>query len=151
MNTTRQKIDWIAKWIWSPGRMRRPFHCSYFRKTFDVKGTSRRAMIHCAADSKYRLWVNGKYIGFGPARGHSKHPYYDTHVVMLSAGQNTLAFLVQHYTDRCAIFSSVRGGLICQVEVGGEVVEATENSWRTLSAEAYKGITGMIFPEYFNL
>ncbi|MCG2661631.1 MAG: alpha-L-rhamnosidase N-terminal domain-containing protein, partial [Kiritimatiellae bacterium] len=109
-----------------------------------------KARVHCTADSKYRLWINGEYIGFGPARGHSEHPYYDTHVVPLRAGRNTIAFLVQHYTEGGNIFSPVEGGLICQVEVGTTVVATTDGSWGTLSSKAYRGIAGMIFPESFD-
>ena len=150
MTTVRSSAKWRAKWIWSVGPTKRPFHVTYFRKTFDLVKREVRARIHCAADSKYRLWVNGECIGFGPARGQPERPYYDTHVVGLRRGPNTVAFLVQHYADTCPVFASVQGGLICQVEVAGDVVQATDRSWRALSSEAYTAIDGGIFPERFD-
>lgn len=145
-----QKVKWSANWIWSKGALQKPFHVSYFLKEFELQKADGAALVHCAADSKYRLWVNGKYIGFGPARGHSWHPYYDTHIVPLRAGSNKIAFLVQHYTAGGNIFAPVQGGLICQVASAGTVVAATDRSWRALSSEAYRGIPGMIFPEIFD-
>jgi alpha-L-rhamnosidase len=143
-------MTWTANWIWTKGATQQPFHVSHFLKEFEIRKVESTARVYCAADSKYRLWVNGKYIGFGPARGHSEHPYYDTHVVPLKAGRNKIAFLVQHYTDGGNIFSAVQGGLICQVEAGAAVVAATDESWRTLSSTAYRGLSGMIFPESFD-
>ena len=157
MDTTREQINWAAKWIWVRGRTKRPCHFAYFRKEFILKSGIRSGKILCAADSKYRLWVNGKYVGFGPARGNAKHPYYDTHRVALRTGGNTLAFLVQHYGDgtgeighRCAIFDPVQGGLICQVMADDRIVEATDGAWRALSSEAHGTIAGWIWPEYFD-
>jgi len=78
------------------------FHVSYFRQEWEMKEAVPRAHIHCAADSRYRLWINGQYIGFGPARGRTDHPYYDTHVVPLKAGRNTIAFLCSTTQRRTA-------------------------------------------------
>ena len=141
-------IDWHAKWIWTPGRTSKPFHFSYFRKTFQAPAG--RAKVHCAADSKYRLWVNGRYVGFGPARGHAERPYYDTRTVDLKAGANTVAFLVEHYSSPPAIFGAVRGGLICQVRAGRQVLAATDRSWRALPARAYRALDGYLYPECFD-
>ncbi|MFH1024547.1 MAG: alpha-L-rhamnosidase C-terminal domain-containing protein [Planctomycetota bacterium] len=146
----RRKMTWVARWIWSKGATRHPFHISYFSKEFEMGKAEGKARVHCAADSKYRLWVNGEYIGFGPARGHSGHPYYDTHVVPLKAGRNTIAFLVQHYTKKTPVFASVEGGLICEVEAEAGIVAATDSSWRALASKAYSGTPGIIFPEIFD-
>ena len=150
MNRTRRKTLWKARWIWAAGRRKSPTHFAYFRKEFVLKGDSRFGRVLCAADSKYRLWVNGEYVGFGPARGHAEHPYFDTHRVRLKRGSNTLAILVQHYTERCAIFDSVQGGLICQVLLDHGIAEATDGSWRALSSDAHGAVPGWLFPEYFD-
>jgi alpha-L-rhamnosidase len=138
-----------AKWIWTPERTKRPTHFVYFRKEVTLN-KSGMGIIHCAADSKYRLWVNGVYIGFGPARGNAKNPYYDCYRVKLHPGRNTFAFLVQYYTDRCAIFDSRHGGLICQVSVGNNSIVVTDKSWASLSSRAHGPMPGWIFPEKFD-
>jgi len=151
MGDDAKPVRWRARWIWPGGRTARPFQFAYFRATFPGPGgRSRRAKVHCAADSRYRLWINGEHVGAGPARGHPEHPYYDTHDVKLRAGENTIAFLVEHYTDPPAIFASVRGGLICQVEAGGQVLAASGPSWRAKLSKAYRALEGFIYPEDFD-
>lgn len=142
-------VVWEAEWIWSAGALKQPFHVSYFRGAFVLEKAA-TAKIHCAADSKYRLWLNGTSVGLGPARGHPAHPYYDTHTVALPAGQSVIAVQVQHYTARCGLFASVRGGLICQVEIDGKTVAASDGSWRALSSKAYGCVPGFLFPERFD-
>lgn len=147
-----QKTDqsWKAKWIWTRGSTHRPFHFSYFRKTFIAREHAARARFYCAADSKYRLWVNGKYAGSGPARGHPGHPYYDTYLLPLLKGPNTIAFLVEHYSAGSAMFAAVEGGLWCQVEAGNSVLAATDRSWKGCVSKAYRALPGLLFPESFD-
>lgn len=68
-----------ASWIW-------PFPSNYldivnsyalFRETFDLSSVPEKAIMYITADQKYRLYVNGKYICNGPARGFQKSWPYD--------------------------------------------------------------------------
>jgi hypothetical protein len=148
---TARGEGWTGRWIWTRGKPRRPVQFSYFRKSFLVERDVPDATICCTADSKYRLWVNGEYVGCGPARGHPDHPYYDAHVVPLRKGRNTLAFLVAHYTEGQRFFASVEPGLWCQVEAGGRVLAATDGTWKALSSTAHGTLPGLLlFPERFD-
>ncbi|HPP67374.1 MAG TPA: alpha-L-rhamnosidase N-terminal domain-containing protein, partial [bacterium] len=109
-----------------------------------------KAKIFCAADSKYRFWINGRYAGFGPARGHPEHPYYDTYTVNLNKGENVIAFLVEHYTDPTTIFAPVEGGLICQIITADGLILTTDNSWKAKTADAYSPLPNCLFPECFD-
>jgi hypothetical protein len=40
----------------------------YFRRAFDLAAAPREALAHVSADGRYRLFVNGTYVGRGPAR-----------------------------------------------------------------------------------
>lgn len=146
MKTTHQITDWIAQWIWSPGKLRSPIHVAYFRKEIKLEGPARKAILKCAADSKYRVWVNGEYYGFGPARGDKNLPYYDTRRIPLKAGKNTIAFLVEHYTRPGTMFASVEPGLICQIEDGNKVLASTDSAWQSCTAKAYSSIPGCLYP-----
>ncbi len=147
------QIDWKAKWIWTHGETKKPFHVSYFRNHFELCAIPQSCQIHCFADSKYRLWVNGQYVGFGPARGDAHHPYYDTHDISgyMQAGQNVVAFAVQHYTAGSTIFSVIRGGLIFQVQPDfGDVLAFSDETSVAASSEAYGSIPGIHFAEKFD-
>ncbi|MCM8816293.1 MAG: glycoside hydrolase family 78 protein [Candidatus Omnitrophica bacterium] len=138
-----------ARWIWLSTGKREILQTCYFRKKFfSEKQTI--ALVHCCADSRYRLWVNGKYIGFGPARGKATSPYYDTHRVQIKNGENVIAFFVQHYFKPSKLYESVEPGLICQVEAGGKVLLETDKTWKAKEAVAYSPVSGIFFPECFD-
>lgn len=68
-----------ADWIW-------PFPSNYvdvansyalFRETFELSEVPQRAVMYITADQNYRLYVNGKYVCKGPARGFQKSWPYD--------------------------------------------------------------------------
>lgn len=138
-----------ATWIWTAGEDRKPVQFSFFRKTFTC-AAARRARVLCTADSKYRLWVNGKPVGFGPARGHPEHPYYDTHSVALRKGRNTVAAVVEHYTVGAHIFAVVEGGFWCRVEAEGRTLARTDGTWKATPAQGRSAMAGTIFPERFD-
>ncbi|MBN1901287.1 family 78 glycoside hydrolase catalytic domain [Candidatus Sumerlaeota bacterium] len=142
-----------ARWIWTKGENRRPFHASLFRSGFSLAQKAKAALLAITADSKYRLYVNGRYAGFGPARSSAKHPYYDAFEIshLLKKGNNALAVIVQHYTDGAGIFQAVQGGLICQMEnEKGEILSATGDQWKCLSSNAFSSVPGFLFPEIFD-
>ena len=77
-----------AEWVWrerlgpplrsDPGWPRPDFAQDrnlsvYFRRTFDLNGMPREALAHVSADGRYRLFVNGVYVGRGPARCDPRH------------------------------------------------------------------------------
>jgi hypothetical protein len=142
-----------ARWIWTKGETRRPVHVSFFRNRFALEIKPGNAFLYCSADSKYRLYVNGRYVGFGPARSSARHPYYDCFEVsgLLLKGGNTLAILVQHYTDGAGIFQAVQGGLICQLYGDkGDVLSSTGAQWSCRTSHAFGSMPGLLFPEVFD-
>ena len=51
----------------------------YFRKTFELPSQPRNAPAYVTADSRYRLYVNGKFVGRGPVRSYPRFQYYDVY------------------------------------------------------------------------
>lgn len=139
------KMFETAKWIWVDDELKKISHFCYFRKKFFSKKNT-DVFIHCYADSKYRLWVNGKYIGFGPARGKAEFPYYDTYRVKIKKGENILCFLVQHYCEKIPIFESIEPGLLCQIELNSEIICVSDSSWKAKTAVTYSPLPGRYFP-----
>ena len=75
--------SWAAKWIWETMEINPPNPSArivilgsksfrnvftYFRKTVDLRASVTTAQVRISADSRYKLYVNGHYVGRGPAR-----------------------------------------------------------------------------------
>jgi len=72
-----------------------------FRKAMQCKQTPQTAKLNVFTDSRYLMWINGKYVDRGPCRFDPIGPEYDTLDVaqFLQPGQNVIAVLVHHYHD----------------------------------------------------
>lgn len=57
------------------------------------------AHIHLFADSRYRLWVNERFVGYGPARFVTSHPEFDSYEIgdLLERGKNLIRVEVNFY------------------------------------------------------
>jgi hypothetical protein len=87
-----------AKWLWGAGaELPEPGSVAVaarFKRAFEAPpGT--RLTVDVSADSHYLLWINGRRIGCGPAKGDPRHWPYDTFVLdgWLTAGANELTAL----------------------------------------------------------
>jgi len=102
MNTHQQ---WQASWIWHekpPITVKEGEHERvYFRRSFQVPDVGHvKLMLHISADSRYRLYVNGKSVSVGPCKGDRHTHYYETVDVtkFLVEGTNLLSVMVLHFT-----------------------------------------------------
>ena len=125
---------------------------SYFRSEFDLAGGVQTARLRITADDYYHLYVNGRFVGQGPAPGYVfAYPFNEYDVApYLRAGRNVLAVHVyyQGLVNRVWGSGDLRQGLIAELDVvlkdGSNVQIATDESWKVLTSKAYKGrrITG---------
>ena len=115
-----------------------------FRKEFEIEKAISNAELRIFADTRYMLWINGRYVERGPCRFDSKHPEYDILEVekYLTTGENAIAILVHHYAinsftlwhDKCARMMHHYPGLtalltIC-FEVGENKMVVTDTGWK---------------------
>lgn len=94
----------------------------------------KQAELFISADSRYKLWVNGRYVARGPARSFPHAQCVDRLDLTpyLQTGPNTLA--VQVYQPGYSHFAYVhRGmaGLLAHLIINGESHLATNTRWRT--------------------
>lgn len=131
---------WSARWIWTEGESSPRNSYTYFRKTLDLDSTPKEAKIHLTADSRYQLFVNGKFVGRGPVRSDRRWLYYDTWDLAphLKKGKNAVAVLVHHYGEWTFQYMQGRGGLLAEVVgSGGKLLGQTDSTWRALRSEAW--------------
>ena len=69
---------WKAQWISHPSESLLEYGVFHFRKSFELKDQPKEFIIHISADNRYRLFVNGKPVCFGPARADLEHWTYES-------------------------------------------------------------------------
>ena len=90
---------WPARWIWTDGDPK-PRHCYLMaRRSFGLDAAAAQAQLHISAADRYVLWINGRYLGRGPARSDPRRKSYDTYDVAahLTTGRNAIAVQAYHY------------------------------------------------------
>ncbi|CAK7233770.1 hypothetical protein SBRCBS47491_008724 [Sporothrix bragantina] len=114
-----------------------------FRKTFELDknndvlpSTSTTPIpLHVTADTRYRLFLNGKSVSFGPCKSYLQHWIYETVDIRpyLRPGRNVLAAMVLRYSSThpgclSMVRSSVPGFLLA-TNIGDLVIH-TDTSWK---------------------
>lgn len=120
-----------ARWIWD-GELDRPVDTyRLFRKTFELKSRPSSAPIHITADAEYRLYVNGKYVGRGPAPNPPSHISVDKLDVAsyLKSGKNAVGVIVYHLGVQSFPRVLGRAGLFAQIDLPGQAV-STDATWK---------------------
>jgi len=106
-----------------------------FRADLDLSKVPAMATFHLSADSRYRLWINGHFVGRGPERSWPTSMAVDVHDIghLLRPGVNRIA--VQVYSPGYSHFAYVhRGaaGLIAWLEAEGTVLLRSGPGWQVL-------------------
>jgi alpha-L-rhamnosidase len=133
--------NWSANWISCPGVSQRAYGVYHFRKTFVLAAAPGRFIVHVSADNRYRLFVNGRPVCFGPARSDLAHWNFETIDIgaYLQAGKNTVAALVWNMGEYAAVAQiSNQTAFLVQGDSAQEEVINTDQSWRVMKDNAYR-------------
>lgn len=142
--------NWNARWISAAESNPTDYGVYVFRKNFELSGKPSSYVIHVSADNKYRLYVNGEFIGVGPARNDIEHWFFDTYDISkyLKAGKNTIAAKVWNEGPRKAEAQiSLRTGFILDGEGDASAI-ATNDSWKAMKDGAYSPIQVRVYGYY---
>jgi alpha-L-rhamnosidase len=144
-------MRWTAQTIWGQHTTNSANEWRYFRYSFDTPENLHSVSLSMIAHTTYELFVNGIFLGRGPARAFPFHAYYDTYAIesyLRPGKRNCVAVLVNHLADHT--MSSIGGqpGLLCQVEFayadGTTQTIETGRGWRTLKNAAIASHTPRI-------
>jgi hypothetical protein len=154
-----------AEWIWIKRNLPRSFFADtrqippeipnrfcYFRRCFrlDVPADSAEALV--SADGRYQLFLNGRLLGRGPARGSPDLQPFDRYDITphVRKGQNCLALLVHAYGRHTSWYELPgplhrrhfgSGGLFVQADLrcGGRLLAIdSDGEWRCREADAWR-------------
>lgn len=124
-----------AKWIW-PVSHHWDIHNSYalFRKTFDLAALPAKAPLFITADQAYILYVNGRFVCRGPARGFQDHwPYDEVDIrAYLQKGSNLIA--IRAYNPGFSNFQYITqsfAGVLVAARWGKTVIDS-DDTWKSI-------------------
>lgn len=153
--TARQPIDHLGYWNQFYGGVQRRDdgvnRWFLFRRAFALPAAPDDATLTVTVDGRYQLFVNGTFVGRGPARCDPHHLRTDTHDVAaaLRAGENVVGLLVHVYGEDTSWYQAVRGhwqpvfgdgGVYCdgRVRCGAATVDlCSDLDWRCLDCDAW--------------
>jgi hypothetical protein len=121
----KAKVVWHGKWIWpdifiskmagSPDRPPEFQHLKreewnkfiLARRSFELKYIPAKAILNITADSRYKLFINGKYVGRGINRCEAYYWYYNSYDVtpFLKEGKNVIAIHARFYGMELAYYT----------------------------------------------
>ena len=135
-----------ATWIWPGDFYELQNTYAQFRRDFRLARVPAKAPFHITADQCYVLYVNGRYVGRGPARGYQVSWPYDTFDLApyLVRGPNWIA--VEAYNAAISTFQYLHlgtAGLLCAGHWGAvELVSDTQ--WQMRLSPAHKADTARL-------
>jgi|GEM_PF-4462932 len=104
---------WNAQWIGPENDPRTELGAFLYRCRFTA---TKPVRIRVSADQRYKLYLNGSMIGFGPQRGDLDHWFYETYPLTLVAGENVLEAVVWNFGRLAPMAQhTARTGFVCEV------------------------------------
>ncbi|PRY11650.1 alpha-L-rhamnosidase-like protein [Pontibacter ummariensis] len=134
---------WPAQWIAVAGEPAKAYGVYHFRKSIDLPAKPASFLVHVSGDNRYKLFVNGQQVCFGPARSDVFHWNFETVDLgpFLKQGNNTLAAVVWNYGEAMPVAQmSYRTGFILQGNGAAERIADTNSSWKGMRSKAYTPI-----------
>ncbi len=135
------KGRWSAQWIANPESNSKDYGVYHFRKTFELTVKPKQFIINITADNRYRLFVNGIPVAYGPARGDLYNWYYETIDISnyLKEGMNSLAAIVWNMSDLAPVAQITnKTGLLVQGNSDVEKLINTNSTWKSIENKAYQ-------------
>lgn len=135
--------EWKAKWIWLEEAELKTNTFVHFRKKFNLDKQAKKAVVNITADSRYKLFINGTFIGRGPVPSDPRWQYYDTYEVgnLLNEGENVIAAFVLNYGEGSGRYIPGRGALLFQCniesETGEKTVIASDSTWKAKLSDCW--------------
>jgi alpha-L-rhamnosidase len=121
------------RWISLPGQNEGSAGVYSFRKIFSLAALPRSLVVQVSADIRFILYVNGRRMGDGPARGDLKHWRYETFDVApaLRVGENIVAARVWNFGPQApAAQISYRPAFLLWAEDSSVLAVNTNESWQ---------------------
>lgn len=134
------KHTWRAPWITHATADLLDYGVFHLRRTFELSRLPDSMIVHVSADNRYRLYVNGRYVCNGPARGDQLHWFFETINIApyLQTGKNVIAAQVVNFgIYKPAAQHSYRTAFILQADDEKQMFVDTGADWKMIKNDAF--------------
>jgi alpha-L-rhamnosidase len=134
---------WEARWITHPDATKNDYGIYRFRKSWELAAKPETFVVNVTGDARYRLFVNGQSVVFGPQRSDAWRWHYETVDIApwLVAGRNVLAAEVWSYGSWTpAAIMGVKTGFLLQGSTDAEQAVNTDESWEVSKDASFSPI-----------
>jgi len=132
--------EWNSMWITHPGIDEAAYGLIHFRNAFELEEAPETFIIHVSGDNRYRLYVNGTEVGYGPQLADTRHWRYETYDIarFLKPGENIVAAEVMNWgIERSYGIISFKTAFLLQGHTENETFLNTtwDSNWEVLKNE----------------
>ena len=141
-HTFRPPRRWNARWIWAADNPQARNSYWLFRRELILNDLPAGARLFLSADTRYQLYINGRFIGRGVPQSAPYLQYYDEREVSsdLREGRNCIGVIVNYVGN----IPDTRGGLLLEMtDESHETILRTDQTWRVVQSNAWKQDTHM--------
>ncbi|WP_348261730.1 alpha-L-rhamnosidase C-terminal domain-containing protein [Telmatobacter sp. DSM 110680] len=124
--------EWKAAWITHPTAPLREPIVLHFRRSLDLPSVPATYLVRVSADNRFILYVNGKRVGDGPARGDLAHWRYERFniALYLRSGHNLVTATVWNFGLYAPVAQiSDRTAFLLESEASGATGISTPAGW----------------------
>ncbi len=136
---------WPAHWITHPAAPKFDYGVYLFRKVMNLPAKPERFVVHVTGDARYRVWVNGHSVAYGPQRCDPAAWRYDSLDLApyLDAGVNAIAAEVIGYGD-LAPYASMGQRTAFLLQGDSEAAQAADTGagWKVFRDRAIQPFQG---------
>jgi len=151
----RERHAWSSFWVTHPSESNVDYGVFLFRNAFELDEVPEEFEVYVSGDNRYRLFINGEEVSFGPARGSLQYWRYETLDISpyLKKGNNIIAAEVFNLGPMrpVAQFSNVTA-FIFQSELLSEQLNTGVGTWKVTINRAYHARTvtsDMVLGKYY--
>jgi alpha-L-rhamnosidase len=124
--------QWVGQWLSCAGAPERDPGVFRFRKVLEVAEAPRHFVVNASGDNRFVLYVNGRRVGTGPARGDLYFWRFETFDLapFLVPGRNLLTALVWSFGMEAPVAQvNLRTGFVMQGDGPDEQSANTDATW----------------------
>jgi alpha-L-rhamnosidase len=124
--------EWRASWVTHPTAPLREPIVLHFKRELSLSSVPATYLVRVSADNRFVLYVNGRRVGDGPARGDLAHWRYERSdlAALLHAGKNIITATVWNWGIFAPLSQmSDRTAFLLESEATGSVGISTPEGW----------------------